>query len=61
MMSSTVRISSGIDVIWRSNDDWVMAACIADLDICDSYILYTKDVMIKDSVIHLPIYVGLLM
>jgi hypothetical protein len=27
----------------------------------DSYILYTKDVMIKDGVIHLPIYMGLLL
>jgi len=26
----------------------------------DSYILYTRDVMIKDNVIHLPIYMGLL-
>jgi len=27
----------------------------------DAYILYTKDVMIKDGVIHLPIYMGMLM
>ena len=27
----------------------------------DSYILYTKDVMIKDGVIHLPIYMGMFM
>jgi len=27
----------------------------------DTYILYTKDVMIKDGVIHLPIYMGMLM
>jgi len=27
----------------------------------DAYILYTKDVMIKDGVIHLPIYMGMFM
>jgi hypothetical protein len=26
----------------------------------ESYILYTKDVMVKDGVIHLPIYMAML-
>jgi len=27
----------------------------------DAYILYTKDVMIKDGVIHLPLYMAMLL
>ena len=27
----------------------------------DSYILYTKDLMIKDNVIHLPLYMAMLL